>query len=704
MRLKHFFFLVVFLSTHLYSKEPSVCLTMIVKNESAIIERCLNSIKDIADCISICDTGSTDNTVEIIEKFLEENQIRGEVHHHTWKNFGHNRSLSTESAKRTLEKFGFSLSDTYLLLLDADMVLAKSSEFKKENLKETNYRLIQKSPGFSYYNVRLINASLPWECVGVTHEYWQCQENSHLESFKDLWIDDLGDGGCKTDKFERDISLLTKGLEENPFNSRYMFYLAQSYKDINKPLKAIEWYRARIAQGGWKEEVWYSKFMIGTIYEGLNEWDKALDCYLDAYQYFPSRSEPLSRISRHYRLNGEHHLSHLFAAEGVKIPYPEDHLLFISTDVYDYLLDEDISIASYYTAFGKEGLDASERLMLNKRTPFFIKKQAEQNSKFYVGNLENLKLKPISMKRPLLRENSNLLFNSMNPSVLKTENGYYVVCRSVNYEQSSGKHYQMIDPEERNNYLSKTRNFLLHYDKNFNLISQKEIVDDFVSSVQTTPYFQVEGLEDIRLFEYKGDLWFTCTVFNINHCKMPQVCLFRLSNSSDGDFIRTDHFVHLKGPEINRCEKNWLPFVKDDQVHLIYSYDPFQIYQADLLTGECRQVLSQAQENDFSKFRGSSGPIAFDDGYLSIVHYVVDSEDEKIYFHRFLYLNKDYKITHMSKPFTYTHQGVEFCCGMTLDHFGSSLVMAIGLEDAEAFFAFLDLESVRQLLIPIQSK
>ena len=44
---------------------PTLCLNMIVKNESRIIHRLLNSVKDIIDCFCICDTGSTDNTVAV---------------------------------------------------------------------------------------------------------------------------------------------------------------------------------------------------------------------------------------------------------------------------------------------------------------------------------------------------------------------------------------------------------------------------------------------------------------------------------------------------------------------------------------------------------------------------------------------------------------------------------------------------------------
>ena len=48
---------------------------MIVKNESKIIERCLDSAKSIIDFVSICDTGSSDGTPELIENWCKENSI-----------------------------------------------------------------------------------------------------------------------------------------------------------------------------------------------------------------------------------------------------------------------------------------------------------------------------------------------------------------------------------------------------------------------------------------------------------------------------------------------------------------------------------------------------------------------------------------------------------------------------------------------------
>ena len=44
---------------------PTICLNMIVKNESKIITRLFDSVLSIIDTYCICDTGSNDNTIDI---------------------------------------------------------------------------------------------------------------------------------------------------------------------------------------------------------------------------------------------------------------------------------------------------------------------------------------------------------------------------------------------------------------------------------------------------------------------------------------------------------------------------------------------------------------------------------------------------------------------------------------------------------------
>ena len=82
-----------------------------------------------------------------------------------------------------------------------------------------------------------------------------------------------------------------------------------------------------------------------------------------------------------------------------------------------------------------------------------------------------------------------------------------------------------------------------------------------------------------------------------------------------------------------------------------------------------------------------------------LVHEVVHfPENRRCYLHRFLYLDENFKITKVSKPFIFQHIGVEYCWSMTLDHTESELILPIGIEDREAYLCFVDLDTIRSLL------
>ena len=83
--------------------------------------------------------------------------------------------------------------------------------------------------------------------MGPTHEYYDLPKGSRNDKLDSIWIDDIGDGGSKGDKFERDIRLLKQGIEEEPNNGRYYFYLANSYFNTGKHEESIQYYKKRKA-------------------------------------------------------------------------------------------------------------------------------------------------------------------------------------------------------------------------------------------------------------------------------------------------------------------------------------------------------------------------------------------------------------------------------------------------------------------------
>ena len=130
-----------------------ICLCSIVKNESKIIERMLDSTKGICDFYSIADTGSTDETVKIIKKWYKNNDVKGMVHHHEWKNFGHNRTLVLKASRESFKKAD------YLLCIDADMVLINNN-FNSDNLTERAYLIAQESNTSKYFINRILSTKL----------------------------------------------------------------------------------------------------------------------------------------------------------------------------------------------------------------------------------------------------------------------------------------------------------------------------------------------------------------------------------------------------------------------------------------------------------------------------------------------------------------------------------------------------------------
>jgi tetratricopeptide (TPR) repeat protein len=204
-------------------------------------------------------------------------------------------------------------SADYILLLDADMVLVKGPKFNLQTFKDELstadvFHLFQGSDRFSYKNVRIVKNNMGIKYWGVTHEVISTPDGTEYSQIErsTLFIDDIGDGGAKADKFERDIRLLTQGLVEKPNNDRYTFYLANSYRDNGNREKAIEMYKKRIEIGGWFDEVWHSYYSIGRCYNWSGQPELAIAYWLLAYDYFPKRLENIYEIIHYYRNESKH--------------------------------------------------------------------------------------------------------------------------------------------------------------------------------------------------------------------------------------------------------------------------------------------------------------------------------------------------------------------------------------------------------------
>ena len=317
----------------------TICLTMIVCNESKTIRRALENARNVADSFCICDTGSTDNTVEVVRAFLKETGVPGRVFTHPFRDFGYSRSVSWIGAQGLA---------TYQLFLDADHVVQARSDFDKGELTADNYLVVQNTQGCTYWNLRLARDRGVAGCVGVTHEFWQPVGDS--TKFDKLRVIDVGDGGCKQDKYERDERLLARQLVHTPADARTWFYLANTYRDRGKFKEGLDAYRKRSTLGGWMEEVWCSYLNMGRCHLRLGNTQDAITAFWDAHEVDPARAENLVEVARAYRENGKPVLAARACVLGLNVAASRaqnPRLLFVEEHCYAWSCNYELSLVRH---------------------------------------------------------------------------------------------------------------------------------------------------------------------------------------------------------------------------------------------------------------------------------------------------------------------------------------------------------------------
>lgn len=320
---------------------PKVCLNMIVKNESSVITRCLTSMLPIIDYWVIVDTGSTDGTQQVIKDFMASKNIPGELHERPWKNFGHNRNEALQLAKG---------KGDYVFFIDADEYLVYEPGFELPLLNKDFYYVNISHSGSKYARTLLINNRLDWKWVGVLHEVVCCPEartHATLENVYDMYTTD-GARSKDPKKYQKDAEVLEAGLIDEPNNDRYVFYLAQSYRDAGMPEKALENYEKRVKMGGWDQEIFYSLLRIAELKQVLNRPDQeVIQSYMRAYQYRRSRLEPLYHLVSFYRSKGDFKSGYNVGKIAQTMPMSQD-ILFVQQWMYDIGLPFELSICAYY--------------------------------------------------------------------------------------------------------------------------------------------------------------------------------------------------------------------------------------------------------------------------------------------------------------------------------------------------------------------
>lgn len=612
----------------------NIILTCIVRNESKTIKRMLDSCIHLVDMVCLCDTGSDDDTVEIVEEYKKEKSANINIFKQDWKNFGENRTLSFATAKECAENEGYDLNNSYALFLDADMVL-RMPDFDKNSLENECYYLTQMQNNLKYNNIRFAKMSKDWECRGKTHELWRFEglatEDCTYLSESSIFIDDINDGGHKSDKFERDENFLKEELGEKPNDPRSLFYLARTLRARDKQDEAIQTYLKHLEHSHSEGESYISNKDLMEIYLKKDDIGNAFNHFKNCNDLSPERCEHFYLISLYFRNKDDHNTSQMFLSSCPK--FSEGNFLFLEKTM-EYQIPFEKSISYYYSDNKKEGLENCDYCYINYPE---IRGDASQNLIFYLNKLPYLK------NEIDLEFKNDLNYTNSNCSLRKTKDGYSGYLKSSNYKVSESESDTIFTT--LNGVPVRSKIYRINLNEDFKITSQSLI---YYNEILCS---RINGIEDCRETELGK-------VIGVRHDKSCSAKMVSFDVDKKGSIQNLEQL-----PSYQSHEKNWVPidngvpFLGDE--YLVYSISPLRIVdQKGKTVLEKKNVLHESIRcsSNFVKI-SIDGEL----GFLGLTHEVLYVEGGKRqYLFRFVFYNETFDFSKISIPFLLEDCKIQF--------------------------------------------
>ena len=302
----------------------TISLCMIVRDEEAVLARCLESVRGVADEIVVVDTGSVDATKEIARRFTDK------IYDFVWTDdFSEARNFAFSKGTKD-----------YLFWLDADDVLLE--EDRKETLPaDTDAVLLnyntgfdpQGRPVFSYFRERLFRRSCGFLWKGAVHEAVEISGNVRYENIS------VTHSKLKHPDSDRNLRIYEKQKAQGkPFSPRDLFYYGRELYYHRRDSDAAEVLEQFLRDGqGWLENNVEACHVLSAVYERMGEKDRALRTLFRTLTYDSPRAEICCEIGR-LMMEKEEYRAAIFWYETAAAQKPD--ILrggFVQLDCYGYI-------------------------------------------------------------------------------------------------------------------------------------------------------------------------------------------------------------------------------------------------------------------------------------------------------------------------------------------------------------------------------
>jgi len=333
-----------------------------------------------------------------------------------------------------------------------------------------------------------------------------------------------------------------------------------------------------------------------------------------------------------------------------------------------------LAIHAYYCGELDAGRRACERL-LSEPLSWEVEMQTRTNRLWYQTPLDELAR---CRFRRIDVEPAHEGWSLFNPTLLVVHGTLYGIVRSSNYKIVDGRY---VMPEADGNTI-RTDNLLVRFDADLAVADCRGIrLPDY----PTTDY-PVTGLEDCRLRHTKNGTGVSATIRNASpfdgRCRIATADL-------DLDTATLSNLVVLDSLSVQEHEKNWMPIVGNSHhggwlYAVCHDGHTVTVDPDTRLPGAYLMHRRQPAPHIARQFRGGGQCVAFNGGYLAVIHEVASIGGQRAYEHRLCWFDNALALRRISRPFAFREpRAIEFAAGLAV--VGESVVMSFGVRDAEAW-------------------
>ena len=260
---------------------------MLVRDESSIIRRCLRSLKSVITSYYIIDTGSLDDTLQIIADEL--NDIEGKIEKRPLSSFSQMREQLYKQGSQRAE---------FVLFLNANETLQSTKSGLATNLPDLGVLDIHFDT-HCYRQLRLIRQGLDIKCLGHVYETPVYSKEYQAQLVPQFSIRNFQNGYRSRQKgqIQNDIVHLLSELGDSQRDAEILLQLAKLASLIEQDEHSKRYLQKCIESAEDSETIWQAYYLLGKLTKQTeNNAESAVQFFMQAYELFPDRAEPLYGI------------------------------------------------------------------------------------------------------------------------------------------------------------------------------------------------------------------------------------------------------------------------------------------------------------------------------------------------------------------------------------------------------------------------